>query len=224
MPDYFTHLIIAEKIYDRLPNSVRSRIVPHERYLLGSQGGDLFFFYKATPTSANIGRKLHLMSAENVFSALLKGDFTYCAGYATHYALDCTLHPDVYAYSEARYGIITHQSFEEDLGLFASRRYNLMRQILTLEDMLECVYPVYTSMRLVEPNLSLSGVERCIKRFFTYTKHLYDRKKNIFRNDFPYSSLYLKLEQAISLGVKAIISLSEGKVDKTVFSKSFLER
>ncbi len=224
MPDYFSHLIIAEKIYDRLPEHIRTAISPHELYLLGAQGGDVFFFYRAVPGKTNVGRKLHNADAKEIFSKLSEGDFTYAAGFATHYALDCTLHPAVYAFADSHRRPFAHQSFEDDLGLYISKKYNLRRQILPREKLLGCTYPVYESARLLDGEITVAGTERCLKRFFAYTKRLYAHKRGAYKNDYDFSSLSEKTDESIELGVRAVECLYEGRTDDETFSKKFLQR
>ena len=40
MPDYFSHSVAAEKIFERLDGSLKSQIKSKPLYLLGAQGGD----------------------------------------------------------------------------------------------------------------------------------------------------------------------------------------
>ena len=45
MPDYFSHGIAAEVIYEKLNTAERKSILK-SLYLVGAQGGDIFFAYK----------------------------------------------------------------------------------------------------------------------------------------------------------------------------------
>ena len=58
MPDYFTHNIAAELIYERLGGEYKKIIADNKTlYLLGAQGGDVFFFYGLSYKN-NAGRLL----------------------------------------------------------------------------------------------------------------------------------------------------------------------
>ena len=63
MPDYFTHHIAAEKIYGAMDERYKKIIAENKTlYLLGAQGGDVFFFYGMSYKN-NVGRILHRMNA-----------------------------------------------------------------------------------------------------------------------------------------------------------------
>ena len=102
MPDYFTHLIAASKIFDKLDDDTKNSIKNRDLYLLGAQGGDVFFMYNLKTSQKNLGRRLHNTSALETFRRLSLGNMCYAAGYATHYALDSTVHPMIYAYIEGK--------------------------------------------------------------------------------------------------------------------------
>ena len=42
MPDYFSHFICAEKIFEKLDAANKRKITSPTLYLLGAQGGDVF--------------------------------------------------------------------------------------------------------------------------------------------------------------------------------------
>ena len=130
MPDYFSHFICAERILELLDGATRKKITSPDLYLLGAQGGDVFFAYNIKPTKSNLGRNLHNRNAYGLFCQLIQGNPSYAAGFATHYALDCTLHPYIYAYERTKRSPFAHVKFENDLGLFISRKYGLRRKIL----------------------------------------------------------------------------------------------
>lgn len=222
MPDYFSHRIFAERVYERLGGDTRKKIDSETLYLVGAQGGDAFFMYNLTLSDKNIGRKLHRMDAAQLFSCLCLGNFSYAAGFATHYALDSTLHPTVYAFVDGHKGLFVHQKFEEDLGLFISRYYGERRLILPRERLLACTGTVYDSVRSIEPSITMTGVERSLKRFFTYSRKLYNKKRSTYRYDYDYSSLADKLGEATDVAVSAIECVKERQIDPGLFSKEFL--
>ena len=67
MPDYFSHIIIAEKILERLDGAYKKKITSTNLYYVGAQGGDVFFAYNFKFSKTNLGRALHKLSAEEVF-------------------------------------------------------------------------------------------------------------------------------------------------------------
>jgi len=224
MPDYFTHVIAAEKIYERLDALSKTKIKSKALYTLGSQGPDVFFNYNYKLSKTNLGRDLHLRNAEEIFNELIKGNVSYAAGFATHYALDATLHPVVYAYDSAHRHPLAHQRFESDLGLYVSKLFRVRRTILPREHVVACTGTVYDSIRLIAPQVTVTGVERCLKRHFNYTRYLFKTKKQTYKCDFDFSALAPTVEEAISLGVACVKSVLSGDIDGAIFNKEFLQR
>ncbi len=222
MPDYFTHSIMADVIFERLQKDVRDRISERKLYALGAQGGDVFFMYNASRAN-NLGRRMHAMDAKEVFAALKEGNLSYAAGWATHYALDCTIHPAVYAFEESSRAPLAHLAFEKDIGLYVSRKYNTPRKIMPKEDVLAGCSPVYDSIKKLDPSVTFTGVERCLKRFFSYSRAVYARKKQSYRFEYDYSSLAPLLEEAVVLGTEAVKCVLTDDTDEEIFKKSFLQ-
>lgn len=223
MPDYFTHAITAHRIYDRLERRHKDAIKNADLYLLGAQGGDVFFTYKLT-YRGNMGRALHVMDNVQLFSNLAKKSTSYAAGFAAHYALDCTLHPVIYAFERLSRAPFSHIRFEGDIGLFVSRKYGIPRRIMPPERILRCSFSVYDSIRTAVPEVTLCGIERCLKRHFAYTRAAFLSKKSYYVFGYDYSSLWGAVEDGISFGVDCVSSLIEGNIDERLFGKSFLER
>ena len=223
MPDYFSHYVIADKTFERLDNTSKSKINDRSLYLLGAQGGDVFFAYNISITKNNLGRAFHRLRAAEFFEKLCQGNLTYAAGFATHYALDCTLHPAVYAYELSHKSVFAHQRMESDLGLYISKLFRTRRCILPRERVLSCTGPIYDSIKLVQPDVTVTGVERCLKRHFNYTKYLYKNKKQNYVCDFDFSSLAGAVEDAIDLGVEAIKCVLSRDIQGAIFEKDFLE-
>ena len=224
MPDYFSHCVCGEIIYEKLESKYRSKITSKTLYLLGAQGGDVFFAYNVKPTKTNLGRNMHAMNALDFFEKLKHGNPSYCAGFATHYALDCTLHPDIYAYEKTKRSPLAHMRFENDLGLFISRKYNLRRQIIPREKVLSCTYAVYDSVKLIEPKITVTGVERCLKRHFAYTRLLFRTKRTEYKCDCDFKKLSQAVEDAVDLGVIAVKCMLDKRADPDVFGKKFLQK
>lgn len=224
MPDYFSHLICAEKIHEQLDGALKRKITSTDLYLLGAQGGDVFFTYSMKFSKTNLGRSIHAMNAAELFEKLKDGNPSYAAGFATHYALDCTLHPVVYAYESRHSSPLAHQKMENDMGLYISKFYRIRRRILPRENVLACTGPVYDSVKLIAPSITVTGVERCLKRHFNYTRYLFKTKKQAYKCDFDFSSLAGAVEDAIALGVQAVKCVLSGDIDGAIFEKSFLQK
>lgn len=222
MPDYFSHGIAAEVIYEKL-NSEEKKKISKTLYLVGAQGGDIFFAYRMKPRN-NLGRELHRKNAAYLFGQLVKGNLSYACGYATHYALDCTLHPHVYEYERGRKSPFAHNSFESDLGLFISRKYKMRRCILPKEKVLACTSAVYDSMKRVEPLITITGVERCLKRHFAWTRYSYGVKRQEYKCKYDFTILDDEVDAAIELGLKAVRCVLSGDVDPEIFGLDFLNK
>lgn len=224
MPDYFTHCIGAEIIYNRLDDEQRRAIAGQKTlYLLGAQGGDVFFFYGLSYKN-NVGRLLHHMAARELFEKLCNGNAAYCAGWATHYALDSAVHPFVYAYEEKHRGAFLHQKFERDLGLYVSRRSGMRRMILPREKVLDCTLTVCDSIKKVLPYINAAATAGCLKRHFAYSLRQFKVKKQEFELDCDYSEAYKAFERGVELGVAAVGCVLEKNIDGDIFGKSFLQR
>lgn len=224
MPDYFSHVIIADRIFEKSDKKHRSLIDDRYLYLLGAQGGDVFFPYNLNPTRTNLGRWMHGLPADELFNRLDCANPSYCAGFATHYALDCTVHPAVYALESEKRSPLAHFGFESDLGLYISRKYATPRKILPREAVLGSTFAVYDCIKRVEDGVTLTGVERCLKRHFAYTRYLYKTKKQAYKYDFDYSSLAGTIDEAIDFGVEAVRCVLERNIAPEVFSRKFLQK
>lgn len=222
MPDYFSHGIAAEVIYEKL-NSEDKKQINKALYLVGAQGGDIFFAYKLQPRN-NLGRDLHRKNPAYLFEQLIKGNLSYAAGFATHFALDATLHPHVYEYERGKRSPFAHNSFESDLGLYISRKFKMRRQILPRENVLACTSPVYDSMKRVEPLITITGVERCLKRHFTWTRYSYGVKRQDYKCSYDFSMLDEEIDEAIELGVKAVECVLNKDIDPEIFNGDFLNK
>lgn len=224
MPDYFSHCITAELIYENLDREHKKLIEDKTLYLLGAQGGDVFFAYNLKLSKTNLGRKLHCIPAAELFASLCQGDKSYLAGFAAHYALDCTLHPAVYAFENTTKSPMAHIAFESDLGLYISRKYAVPRKILPREKVVGATFPVYDSVKLLDDGVTVTGVERCLKRHFTYTRYVYRNKKQTYKFDYDYASLSGAVEDGVRFGKEAVTRALDGDIDEAVFSRSFLEK
>ena len=223
MPDYFSHGVCAEIIYEKLNSKYKNLIKNKTLYLLGAQGGDVFFAYNIKPTKSNLGRSMHRTDAQKLFEKLVQGNPSYAAGFATHYALDSTLHPKIYAYERTRRSPLTHVKFENDLGLYISRKFKIRRTIIPREKLLACTGAVYDTVKKVEPLVTISGVERCLKRHFTYTKFLYRFKRQSYKCRYDFSTLSDDVDESILVGIDAVRSVLDSEVPAEIFNKKFLQ-
>ncbi len=224
MPDYFTHSIAAEKIYERLESEVKEKIASRTLYLLGAQGGDVFFAYNIKPTSKNLGRELHEKPAAEIFKKLYLGNQSYAAGFATHYALDSVIHPMIYAYENSKRSPFAHTRLESDAGLYVSKFYRMRRTILPREKVLACTGPVYDSIKPVEPSITVTGVERCLKRHFNYTRYLFRSKKQTYKCDYDFSLFAGAVEEAVEFGAECVRKVISGDIDADIFGRDFLQK
>ena len=87
--------------------------------------------------------------------------------------------------------------------------------------MLACTSPVYDSMKKIEPLITITGVERCLKRHFAWTKYSYGVKRQNYKCKYDFSLLDEKIDEAIDLGVKAVECVLNGDIDTEIFSSDF---
>jgi len=129
MPELITHCLVGEKIIAKMDNEDIKNLLSqykHE-FILGAQGGDLFFFYhygvlQNKEDVPDFGERLHNEHIEAFFEhginyikshpsdALL----AYFLGYLSHYAADKQVHPFVYKKSD--HSTTAHHNIEFMLG------------------------------------------------------------------------------------------------------------
>ncbi|MDE7300935.1 MAG: hypothetical protein K2N47_02070 [Clostridia bacterium] len=224
MPDYFSHAICAQRILELCDKNVKKDVTDRTLYMLGAQGGDVFFAYKLSFLSTNLGRKMHAMDARTVFENLQGESKSYIAGFATHYALDCTLHPLIYGFAATQKSPLAHMAFEKDLGLYISRKFAIPRNILPCERILARTFTLYDCIVKLEPRVTVTGIERCLKRHFAYTRAILKSKKQTYKFDYDFSSLSGAVDDAVSFGADCVKAAISGNVSSQLFSRSFLER
>lgn len=114
MPGPITHYLLGEKTINLLSdNAIQTAIREHRQvFNLGTQGPDIFFYYRVWPWTKNdgkeiIGDRLHEENIQAFFAqvidyALNRKEternllFSYLAGYLCHYALDIYTHPYIF--------------------------------------------------------------------------------------------------------------------------------
>lgn len=224
MPDYFSHRAFALEVLKKFDGKQKSKISSRTLYLLGAQGGDLFFTYKLSFSKNNLGKILHNIKADILFEKLVKGNKSYAAGFATHYALDSIIHPIVYEFESKNRSRFAHYDFESDLGIYLSQKYNVTRRILPRDEVIRSTFAVYDSINKVESSVTLSGIERSLKRHYKTTEIIYRSRRIAYKFNYDYSSLGEKLEEAENLALNAINCVLDERIDKEVFSLSFLQK
>lgn len=221
MPDYFSHAICAQKILENCNKKTRTAICNETLFYLGAQGGDVFFTYKLNFGAGNLGKKLHSVAARELFEILARGDKSYACGFATHYATDSLLHPTVNAFAASKKTPLSHMRFEADLGLYISRKFAITRRILPHERVLNATFGMYDSMVKFEPQITLTGVERCLKRHFAISRELLKRKRTKYAVNYDFSSLSGLIDDAVSFGVECVESVADGNIDGELFALPF---
>lgn len=111
MPALITHRLFGEESIDRLPEGMVSSEDERLAFLIANQGPDPFFFRVRTPHLADcmeLGRRMHRCRMSRQFAALRDGTTrlnrhdagvgrAFVLGLLSHYVLDRTAHPFVYA-------------------------------------------------------------------------------------------------------------------------------
>lgn len=105
MPNENTHIFLAEKILEALPEKIKHILKDNiEVYYLGSIIPDCFFYNKKTAYFSRIlhgryGEKTNKIIFELLDFSKTDTDFSFALGYITHCATDITWHPMVYYFS-----------------------------------------------------------------------------------------------------------------------------
>lgn len=222
MPDYFCHSVLAQVMWERSPKNLRSTL-DRNLYLLGAQGGDMLFAYRADPTKKNAGKQLHDMPPSLLFHQLQGGNNSLICGFLTHYVVDSRLHPYVYEWENtSKISVWAHRKFEEDLGLFCSRTYGIPRTILPKQTVLCATFALYDTLKRALPFVTLTGIERSLKRYFAYSVWVCTHKKTTFVCHYPYSELKPVIEDVIDEGVQLICEQCQGNLDEEKLTLPFL--
>ena len=115
MPELIIHSLIGEKTIRKIEDEeIKSLLKEYKQeFLLGCQGGDLFFFYnygilKDKKSIPKFGDRLHVEHIEEFFKESIEyikahdDDklMAYFLGYLCHYAADKQIHPFVYKKSD----------------------------------------------------------------------------------------------------------------------------
>ena len=110
MPAYLVHRLAGDQVLQK----INGKIIEKDDFILGLQGGDLFFGYHSAfferKSGLMLGGTLHFDKPKAFFEKSMqfikeyKGDGkdalnSYFCGYITHYCVDKRLHPFVYAHA-----------------------------------------------------------------------------------------------------------------------------
>lgn len=137
MPAVITHALVSEESAKKFPPNLLGAVRKNPDYFfLGSQGPDLFFFYRPlSRKEGNVGQFLHRARVEDTFCYLLetlRGEtdgvryermLAYAAGFVSHYCADTIFHPVVYALLKEDGGKFRHQQIENDWDVYFLRKY-----------------------------------------------------------------------------------------------------
>ncbi|MCL2357408.1 MAG: zinc dependent phospholipase C family protein [Defluviitaleaceae bacterium] len=111
MPGFLSHYIAGKAALAEVSPEIREIVVGYERlYNLGTQGPDIFFYYlpgQLRKRSRGIAQEMHASGTGYFLAQMARiakdepeardAIFSYIAGFAMHYTLDCHAHPYVYA-------------------------------------------------------------------------------------------------------------------------------
>lgn len=140
MPALITHRLFGEESIDRLPLGVISDEEERVAFLIANQGPDPFFFHVRTTNMRScmeLGKQMHRCFPSYQFGALRDGvsylperdegvGRAFVLGLLSHYVLDRTAHPFVYA---QQWGI---QKVDESLAHAGSQVHALIESDLDL--------------------------------------------------------------------------------------------
>ena len=188
MPSLFTHTLIAEDVLARLPENVRAAAKDLPAFLLGAQGGDVFFFCRAKDGGGkrrNLGRSLHREDVYARFCALAEaarraGDFSYAAGSVCHSAADTVFHPYVYALcaqlSAENARVHWHTCIESDLDtlFLAAHRRPVQEQALSPRYGELNFAALYPQAAPLCAGLSERAFRAAVHRFYLYARGIRD--------------------------------------------------
>lgn len=213
MPDILTHLICAKETITTLSDDIKAIIEANKNvYNLGAQGPDIFFYYKPQPwlnseDISDIGHHIHtheinrffVHSANRIKHAIsadpvgffksrikttsLHMEFSYLAGFLSHYAADTLCHPYIFYFSGVSGGY-NHKYFECALDTLINDIYNGKKaklhktgKAIVLTKKESMVIAGYLS-RVLRDTFNYTIDEKLLKRCFsdmsTTLKTLYD--------------------------------------------------
>ena len=79
-------------------------------------------------------------------------------------------------------------------------------------------------VKKIENSITVSGIERCLKRHFYTTELLFKSRRINYRYDFDYKKLSPLLDNAINFAENAVLCVLNKKIDENIFEKNFLNK
>lgn len=218
MPAEYTHQIIAEKVYEKLPKEVRSRTGDLFSFDLGAQGADIFYFLHPF-RRRNLGKIFHNEKVYETFESFRKAAvnadetvLSYIAGYITHYAADCIFHPYVYSLTqkmidaEPTRRVRWHSYIESDLDTYFVKKF-YRKEVNRFECRLRTGkgIPKEVAVLIREvcsanglPNISDGALRRAVSGYLLFERFFTDknfRKRRFFER----GEKFLHLPQVLSV-------------------------
>lgn len=119
MPDLWTHMLCGHEVLKHIEEGSFKEIIENEIKLfnLGTQGGDIFFYYKFWPWIGNMDGTdyAHFVHTKRTGELFINGldylkykidnendfnkIFSYLAGFMCHFAMDTSAHPYIFYFS-----------------------------------------------------------------------------------------------------------------------------
>ncbi len=125
MPNALTHYVFAEKLFDSLPQTVRSHIEGYEKfYYFGSMGGDVLYGlnFSSDKKKREYGDFVHQKNVGKSFNEALNKDlepsqYAFVLGFLTHYVLDSSLHPYIFFAQESKVAPNVSESYKGNVHM-----------------------------------------------------------------------------------------------------------
>jgi hypothetical protein len=186
MPELITHCLVGEKVFEKLKDEKIKTLLENNKkeYLMGCQGGDLFFFYnygvlKNKKSVPAFGTKLHVDHIDDFFKESIEyikanPDDTliaYFLGYICHYAADKQIHP--FIYEKSHHDATKHHQIEFIMGKqflvdtkgLSVKDYDMYDVFdFTLSDAILNFY-IYIAKKLYQHELTKDLIKKCKQDF-----------------------------------------------------------
>ena len=75
-----------------------------------------------------------------------------------------------------------------------------------------------------QDSITVTGVERCLKRHFLWTKFAYRTKRLEYKCAYDFNKLSGKIDESINLGIQAVKCVLDKQLDPDIFVKEFLQK
>lgn len=189
MPATYTHYSYGKKFLDCLTDEMRAAAEKYpDLYLVGLQGPDLLFFYRAISSNPvnKVGYDLHEQSGKVFFSraakAAAKGGeaaLAYAAGTVCHYALDTACHG--YIEKKTTTGV-THFAIEKEFDKYVMRKdgvapfaFDIACGVKKSRETAAVLLPFYNDLGEGYPKISEKQLYDALKGFVFYNRAMQGR-------------------------------------------------